>query len=115
MFYALKFIRDLHCTEAGSIGGNESPCSALRPADGPYSALRRAVCVELKIRALHRGCCEQTLCMSEIASVEHHSWFVFLRSVAPNSTRTPAVLTYEWGREVRGFIQSFQENVATVQ
>ena len=53
--------------------------------------------------------------MPEIASGEHHSWFVFLRSVARNSTRRPAVLTYGWGREVRGFIQSFQENVATVQ
>jgi len=57
MYYTLKFIHDLHCTEADSIGGNESPYIAPRLADGPYSALRRAVCVELKVRALHRGCC----------------------------------------------------------
>jgi len=56
-FIPLKFIRDLHCTEADSIGGNEVPYSAPRLADGPHSALRRAVCVELKVCALHRGCC----------------------------------------------------------
>jgi len=62
--------------------------------------------------------------MPEIALSEHHSWFVFLRSVVRNSTRKPAVLTCVcvcvcvcvggW-REIRDFIQSLQENVATVQ
>jgi hypothetical protein len=55
MFCTLKCIRDLYCTEADSIGGNEGPYNARRLAEGPYIALRRAVCVELKVRAMHRG------------------------------------------------------------